>query len=362
MIEAAEATEGVPRTVVLPDTPHALGATIAVTAGDSATAEHLLERAGAQGPANIGGPVAVERHRLLLAWVRMRVGRYDTAVAELRRLGESQLPGRERLLRAAVSAGIARRSGDIARLRDAWTEAEPALARRAVDLFTVEIVEELLVAAVRLRRPQHVAPVLDTLDQIVAGLGRPPAWAVTVGWIRLQLAVSAEDADGAAAAAQELKQIAAPGGRQRAQCAAADRWARAFAGQVDPDDVMAAADGLVEGELPWEASRLVGHAAIRTTDASAARRLLERARDLSSAEVTSDQGRAETSLGGLSEREVEVARMVLAGGTYREIGARLFISPKTVEHHVARIRTKVGATTRAEFVAALRGILGDDPT
>jgi DNA-binding CsgD family transcriptional regulator len=50
--------------------------------------------------------------------------------------------------------------------------------------------------------------------------------------------------------------------------------------------------------------------------------------------------------------------MVLAGGTYREIGARLFISPKTVEHHVARIRTKVGATTRAEFVAALRTVLG----
>ena len=46
--------------------------------------------------------------------------------------------------------------------------------------------------------------------------------------------------------------------------------------------------------------------------------------------------------------------MVLAGGTHREIGARLFISPKTVEHHVARIRTKLGATNRAEFVAALR--------
>ena len=99
-----------------------------------------------------------------------------------------------------------------------------------------------------------------------------------MGWIRLQLAVVAEDADGAAAAALELNQIAAPGGRQRAQCAAATRWARAFAGQVDPDEVMAAADGLVEEELPREASRLVGHAAIRTTDATAARRMLERAR------------------------------------------------------------------------------------
>ncbi len=52
--------------------------------------------------------------------------------------------------------------------------------------------------------------------------------------------------------------------------------------------------------------------------------------------------------------------MVLAGGTYREIGGRLFISPKTVEHHVARIRTKLGATTRAEFIAALKDVLGAD--
>jgi DNA-binding CsgD family transcriptional regulator len=89
--------------------------------------------------------------------------------------------------------------------------------------------------------------------------------------------------------------------------------------------------------------------------------LLERARELSSAEVVSEKGRAESGHGGLSEREVEVARMVLAGGTYREIGAKLFISPKTVEHHVARIRTKVGATSRAEFVAALRSLLPDAP-
>jgi DNA-binding CsgD family transcriptional regulator len=101
----------------------------------------------------------------------------------------------------------------------------------------------------------------------------------------------------------------------------------------------------------------VGQAAIRTTDAAAARRLLERARDLSSAEVVPAGGRAETQYGGLSEREVEVARMVLDGGTYREIGARLFISPKTVEHHVARIRTKLGVTSRAEFIAALRTVL-----
>jgi DNA-binding CsgD family transcriptional regulator len=67
----------------------------------------------------------------------------------------------------------------------------------------------------------------------------------------------------------------------------------------------------------------------------------------------------DSGAGGLSEREVEVARLVLDGRTHKEIGAQLYISPKTVEHHVARIRTKVGATDRAEFVAALRGLLAD---
>ena len=56
----------------------------------------------------------------------------------------------------------------------------------------------------------------------------------------------------------------------------------------------------------------------------------------------------------LSPREREVARAVLDGHTHREIGTRLYISAKTVEHHVARIRQKLGTTTRAELLAAIR--------
>ncbi|MEV0713520.1 LuxR C-terminal-related transcriptional regulator [Asanoa sp. NPDC050611] len=348
LIEAAEAAERTPAAVVPPDTPHAWGAVVAVTAGDAATAEHLLGRALDRG---VGGPVGAQRHRLLLAWVRLRAGRYDTAVAELRRLGTG-LPGREVLLAAALRAGLARRSGDIAKLREAWSSVEPVLARQAVDLFQAEQVEELAVAATRLRRPQRIAPVLAALDSAVAGLGHPPAWTVTVAWIRLQLGVAADDATAVKAAAAAM---AGRGqGRQRAQAAAAATWARSVGGTVDLDDVVAAVDGLAEAELPWEASRLAGHAAIRTADPGAARRLLEVARELSGVE----QERAgEGNAAGLSEREVEVARLVLDGRTHKEIGAQLYISPKTVEHHVARIRVKVGATDRAEFVAALKSLL-----
>ncbi|MGE5828470.1 MAG: helix-turn-helix transcriptional regulator [Micromonosporaceae bacterium] len=353
-IEAAEALERAAPEVVLPDTPHALGALMAVAAGDVASAEHLLQRAQAT---QVGGPAAQDRHRLLLGWVRLRAGRYDTAVAELRRVSAVTLAGRERLLLAALTAGVARRGGDIARLREAWDGVEQALARGAVDLSTLEVVEELIVAAARVRRHQRAGPILDELDAIVRRLGDPPVWTVALGWIRLQVAVAVEDAEAAAQAAARLATVEVGAARPRAQCAAAQLWARALTGEVDPDGVIAAADDLATAELPWEASRLAGQAAIRTVDPAAARRLLERARDLASAEVGAGEARVEGAPGGLSERELEVARMVLDGATYREIGARLFITPKTVEHHVARIRTTLGATSRAEFVAALREAL-----
>lgn len=356
LIEAAEAAEAAPPAVVLPDSPHALAAVVAVTAGDAATAEYLLDRALATG---VGGPVAADRHRVLLAWVGMRTGRYDRAVAELRRLAGASLPGRERLLVAALSAGIARRSGDIARLRAAWEVAEPVLARQAVDLFQIEPVEELLVAAARLRHRERLAPVLDTLAQIVDRLGSPAAWAVPVGWIRLQVAVAAEDPPAAQAAAGELAMTGPAGAapRQRAQVAAAGHWSAALSGTVDPDAVLAAAEDLAGVQLPWEASRLAGHAAIRTADPAAARRLLERARELAGTEPVTVESRGGSSYGGLSDREVEVAQLVLEGRTYREIGSQLYLAPKTVEHHVARIRTKLGATSRADLVATLRRVL-----
>ena len=361
LIEAAEAFEATPPALVLPDTPHAVGALVAVTAGDAATAEHLLDRGLANG---IGGPVATERYRLLRAWVRLRTGRYETAVAELRQLRIAELPGRERLLAAAIAAGIARRSGDISALQEAWTAVEQVLARREVDLLHVEAVEELAVAAVRLRRHQRIEPALEMIESALDLLGNPPAWAVSCGWVRLQMAVAGDDAAAAAAAAQRLERVAADAPRQQAQCAAATVWAASLGGRVDTDQVLAHASELAAVELPWEGSRLAGHAAIRTNDPSAARRLLERARELSGADVAAEEaateagdGSRDARLAGLSEREVEVARLVLAGRTHREIGAQLYIAPKTVEHHVARIRGKLGATSRAEFVAALREAL-----
>jgi HD-GYP domain-containing protein (c-di-GMP phosphodiesterase class II) len=50
---------------------------------------------------------------------------------------------------------------------------------------------------------------------------------------------------------------------------------------------------------------------------------------------------------GLSDREVEVLRLVARGCSNREIGSRLYISPKTAGHHVQHIYSKTGVSTRA---------------
>jgi DNA-binding NarL/FixJ family response regulator len=55
--------------------------------------------------------------------------------------------------------------------------------------------------------------------------------------------------------------------------------------------------------------------------------------------------------GLLSKRELEVLRLVGEGLTNTEIATRLFISPKTAEHHVGRIYPKLQLRTRTELAA-----------
>jgi HD-GYP domain-containing protein (c-di-GMP phosphodiesterase class II) len=50
---------------------------------------------------------------------------------------------------------------------------------------------------------------------------------------------------------------------------------------------------------------------------------------------------------GLSDREVEVLRLIARGLSNREIATALSISPRTAEHHVQHIYAKIGVSTRA---------------
>ena len=51
---------------------------------------------------------------------------------------------------------------------------------------------------------------------------------------------------------------------------------------------------------------------------------------------------------GLTARQLEVLALLAEGLTNAEIAERLVVSPRTAEHHVAAVLTKLGATTRRE--------------
>ena len=54
--------------------------------------------------------------------------------------------------------------------------------------------------------------------------------------------------------------------------------------------------------------------------------------------------------GGLTDREVDILRLIALGHTNTEIAEQLFLSVRTVETHRAHIQQKLGRTTRAELV------------
>jgi DNA-binding CsgD family transcriptional regulator len=53
---------------------------------------------------------------------------------------------------------------------------------------------------------------------------------------------------------------------------------------------------------------------------------------------------------GLTNRQLDVAKLVARGFTNAEIASRLFISPKTADHHVSAVLTKLGLPNRRAVV------------
>jgi DNA-binding NarL/FixJ family response regulator len=51
----------------------------------------------------------------------------------------------------------------------------------------------------------------------------------------------------------------------------------------------------------------------------------------------------------LTARELDVARLVAEGRPNKQVAAALFLSEKTVEHHLSRVYAKFGVRSRAEL-------------
>jgi DNA-binding CsgD family transcriptional regulator len=95
------------------------------------------------------------------------------------------------------------------------------------------------------------------------------------------------------------------------------------------------------------------HAAHKTFSRIGAQAFADRAgRELAATGETVPRRTAETR-DYLTAQEAQIARLAADGHTNPEIGARLFISPRTVEYHLRKVFTKLGIGSRRELRRAL---------
>jgi DNA-binding NarL/FixJ family response regulator len=113
-------------------------------------------------------------------------------------------------------------------------------------------------------------------------------------------------------------------------------------------DALAATDtdaAIAEARAAHAAAQRLGATALTDRAAATLRRL-------GAAAPRKDQSQA---FADLTARETDVLDGITRGDTNAEIAARLYLSPKTVEHHVSRVLAKLGVRTRAEAAALAAG-------
>jgi DNA-binding CsgD family transcriptional regulator len=360
--------------VLLPDTPAALAALVALHCGELDLADSVLTRAVS---AQLGGTVAAPRHHLLLAWIAMLRGDADRATAQRNAAlaVTDRLEPRDALFAAALEVGLARRATDIPALTESWPRAREAIIRHPVDLFVLLPLGELAVAAAQLREIDRLAPHLDTAQELLQRLGEPFLWGSPLHWSGVHAAILMNEPEALAPHARALVAAAKSSPYAAVLARAGRAWTDVLSGEIDAGRVIASARELQQVGLSWDGARLVSQAALRTPDRKAMMALLGVARGMQSAGFVGKAVSAgpvtpaapgrpakplATQTGVLSAREREVADLVLRGMTHKQVGEKLFISGKTVEHHMARMRQRLGAESRSALFAMLRAELDVD--
>ncbi|MGK5679773.1 AAA family ATPase [Actinoplanes sp. URMC 104] len=104
-------------------------------------------------------------------------------------------------------------------------------------------------------------------------------------------------------------------------------------------------------------SRVVLQAAREVFDALGASAWAERARQELRAAGASSPRQDPAAVDQLTSTELHVAQLAAQGLTNREIGERLYVSPRTVSTHLQRMFPKLGVTARGELAAVLRSTM-----
>ena len=265
-----------------------------------------------------------------IAWLRLRAGEWEEAEALTRAELDKSLSVTQ-LVAKTVLTELAVRRGD------------PDAADRLADLSA---------QAVRASEPQRLAPLVELETE----------WALTTG-----APMPAERFDALLDGLRESRGLIGWGAVRVAA------WA-AVAGipvELDPPrsepyaamlrrDWQGAADAF--GDVGWSYDRALMLSLLDDEEAlleslelarelgaePLVHRAATRLRDLGARIPQGPRGATRANPAGLTPRQVEVLALLAEGLTNAEIADRLVVSPRTAEHHVAAVMTKLGASTRRD--------------
>jgi DNA-binding CsgD family transcriptional regulator len=294
--------------------------------GDLAAATALAEEAGATIEA-IGGHERPHGALVLAAWR----GRVDEAVA-LVDAGRDEVAQRgEGMWLIGSQWTLAELFNGLGRWEEAFLAAEWVAARPDELGSSVWISAELVEAAARSGHPDRAAAALARFTELAHASGTD--WAMGVE--ARSRALLADGAEAESAYRVAIARLART--RLRVMLARTHlvygEWLRREGRRVDARAELRAAHGMFEemGNAPYA----------------------ERARRELVATGEKVRRRTAESRDTLTPQEEQIARLAADGLSNPEIGARLFISARTVEWHLRKVFTKLGITSRRRLRAAL---------
>jgi DNA-binding CsgD family transcriptional regulator len=292
-----------------------------VHAGEYAEASALLEEAYA---------VAQTTHTALLVQARQMVAawRGDEAEAlELIEAGRRDATARgQGMALSMVECANALLLNGLGRYEEALAAGQQACAQDELSLFALALIE-LVEAAVRSRRPQVGAAALERLSERTRASGTE--WALGIEARSRALLTDGPSAEPLYTEAVE----------------------RLASGRLAPHLARAQ---LVYGEWLRRENRRVDareqlRAAHETFSGIGAEAFAERARRELLATGETARRRTDESRGPLTPQEAQIARLARDGLSNPEIGAQLFVSPRTVQYHLRKVFQKLDITSRNQL-------------
>jgi len=246
---------------------------------------------------------------------------------------------------------IRRRLGEIDRAEEAFTKAQELCGRPCGALALLRLAQGRSDTALRI--------ITSCLRDTTSRLARADLLPIVV-----QVATATGDLDEAERALGELDDITATFDTPILRAAAASTRGRLELARDDAAGACTTLQDAVERwlalDVPYEvatARTLLGQALRDCGDVTGAADTFATAARLFNqigAHVDarlSNSGVRPSLPAGLTDREVEVLRLVAAGKTNSEVAAELHLSVKTVSRHLSNIFTKVGVTSRAAATA-----------